>query len=200
MLTVSPSPGRNAGFRPVDASASGASFFGELMERISYESLIELVSYDPMTGLFINRVNRWKKARAGELSGHRRKNQAGVEYAHITINGRCYVAHQLAWLYVYGKFHDGQIDHINGIGTDNRISNLRECDQSQNMENLGPRKNNPSGFLGVFFDKTQRKWVASIKKNGICTRVKCNTEAEAIAIRKRLKLAFHKFNPTQRAA
>ncbi len=200
MLTVSPSPGLNAGFRHVDASASGASFFGELMERISYESLIELVSYDPMTGLFINRVNRGKKARAGELSGHRRKNQAGVEYAHITINGRCYVAHQLAWLYVYGKFPDEQIDHINGIGTDNRIANLRECNPSQNMENIGISKKNTSGFIGVHFDKSQKKWVASVKKNGIYTRIRCCTKDEAIATRIRIKAIVHKFNPIQRVA
>ncbi len=175
-------------------------FYGEFMVLISHESLIALVSYDPMTGVFINRVNRGMKAKAGELSGHRRKNQSGIEYAFITINGRCYLAHRLAWLYVYGEFPKEQIDHINGNGTDNRIANLRECNQSQNGENCGPRKNNTSGFIGVYFDKNNKKWVAYIKKNGISTRVGCSTKDEAISMRIKMKSIIHEFNPTQRVA
>ena len=43
----------------------------------------------------------------------------------------------------------GQIDHINGIKTDNRLCNLREATRSQNQVNTPVVKNNTSGFKGV---------------------------------------------------
>ena len=54
------------------------------------------------------------------------------------------------------------IDHINGLGTDNRRVNLREVTASQNM--LNPANNlsirNTSGRRGVVFDKFTGRWKA----------------------------------------
>ncbi|MGL9722094.1 HNH endonuclease signature motif containing protein [Symbiopectobacterium sp.] len=44
-------------------------------------------------------------------------------------------AHRLAWIYVYGVEPDGEIDHINGIRSDNRICNFRIVDDKQNARN-----------------------------------------------------------------
>lgn len=41
------------------------------------------------------------------------------------------------------------VDHINGIKTDNRKSNLRPATLSENAKNTSFRKNNTSGFMGV---------------------------------------------------
>jgi hypothetical protein len=54
------------------------------------------------------------------------------------------------------------IDHINMNTLDNRKSNLRKCTRSQNMANSGFKKNNTSGFKGVYWNKNAKKWVAQI--------------------------------------
>lgn len=56
-------------------------------------------------------------------------------YVRIKIQGRNYRAHRVAWLYSYGEWPDGQIDHINGDRSDNRIENLRVATNGQNQHN-----------------------------------------------------------------
>lgn len=54
------------------------------------------------------------------------------------------------------------VDHINGNTRDNRRCNLRVCTQHQNTYNQKVRKNNTSGYKGVYFHKTNKKWCAFI--------------------------------------
>ena len=83
----------------------------------------------------------------------------------IKINGRMYMGHRLAWLFVNGGWPENHIDHINEIKNDNRISNLREATSSQNQRNRGAQKNNTSGFKGVSFFKRNGKWKSTICVN-----------------------------------
>ena len=55
----------------------------------------------------------------------------------ITINKKSYnlMAHHFAWYYVHRNFDINQIDHINGIRNDNRISNLRNVNHNENQWN-----------------------------------------------------------------
>ena len=46
-------------------------------------------------------------------------------YRIITINGREYFAHDLAWLDMTGEFPKGEVEHINGNNNDDRWCNLR---------------------------------------------------------------------------
>lgn len=59
-----------------------------------------------------------------------------------------------------------EVDHINGVKTDNRRCNLRLCDKSQNGANKPPMRNNKTGFKGVSFDKRENKYRAAIKFQG----------------------------------
>ena len=56
-------------------------------------------------------------------------------YVLIKVDGRKHKAHRLAWLYSYGVWPDGDIDHKNGCPLDNRLSNLREATASENQAN-----------------------------------------------------------------
>lgn len=56
------------------------------------------------------------------------------------------------------------IDHINGNGLDNRKCNLREGSALQNAHNAKIRKDNTSGFKGVF-RQYKNRWGALIQSN-----------------------------------
>ena len=59
------------------------------------------------------------------------------------------------------------IDHINHHRTDNRISNLRWCNSSQNNSNKQKRKNTTSKFKGIWFDKSDNKYQSYININKV---------------------------------
>jgi hypothetical protein len=80
----------------------------------------------------------------------------------VRIDGVLYLAHRLAWLYVYGALPGNVIDHKNNTKTDNRIENLRDVTPSQNQWNTRVQKNSKSGTKGVFWDRRSRKWIARL--------------------------------------
>ena len=57
------------------------------------------------------------------------------------------------------------IDHINGNPTDNRFSNLRLANSSENNRNAKMRNDNASGFTGIYWYKPTGKWVAQAYDN-----------------------------------
>ncbi len=59
-----------------------------------------------------------------------------------------------------------EIDHIDGNGLNCQKKNLRECTHSQNMMNKKPYKNGTSLYKGVHFQKSNNKYVATIRING----------------------------------
>jgi hypothetical protein len=87
-------------------------------------------------------------------------------YIQIGIEGKYYLAHRLAWLYVYGFMPENEIDHIHGLTTDNRISELREATHQQNLFNQKMHSRNTSGFKGVSWHKTKNKFRARIEVFG----------------------------------
>lgn len=126
---------------------------------ITQEYLKEILDYNPDTGIFTNKVTR--NSRAVKGANLNPNNENG--YGRVAINGERYYLHRLAWFYEYGTWPKNQIDHINGISTDNRINNLREVSSQQNSFNRTPL-NYTSKYKGVC--KENSKWKAQIKING----------------------------------
>lgn len=125
---------------------------------ITQEQLKLILNYDPETGEFNWLVKPRNRASIGGVAGHLRKNG----YREISIKGKKYYAHRLAWLYMTGSWPKEHIDHINGNPSDNRFCNLREATRSQNMHNQGVCSNNTSGYKGVCWHKSNQKWEACI--------------------------------------
>jgi hypothetical protein len=130
---------------------------------VTQERLKELFAYDALTGLFIRRkaVGRHGRHKALSIAGTRQNHG----YTVLNIDGRRYMAHRLAWLYFYGRWPDGDLDHINEVKDDNRISNLREATRAQNMQNVRRHKHNTSGYKGVSWMPDRHKWRAYIFVN-----------------------------------
>ena len=130
---------------------------------MTQEKLKELLYYNQENGFFYWRHNKGRNVikpwdKAGSVNGK--------GYIKLQLNGKCWQAHRLAWLYVYGSLPSHDIDHINGIKSDNRISNLRPATNAQNHWNTGIRSTNKSGVKGVHWHKGSKRWVASCRSNG----------------------------------
>ena len=122
----------------------------------------DLLRYDSETGDLFWKVNRTNRVFAGDIAG--RVHALG--YKTVTIMGKFFYAHQIAWLLHYGELPDGEIDHINRVRHDNRLCNLREVSTSENVANGNMRRNNKSGYRGVFWRSQVQKWQAKIDCNG----------------------------------
>lgn len=141
---------------------------------LTAERLREVLEYDPTSGVFIQvivfdgRGSRWKP---GRVCGHVSK-QSG--YLTLRIAGKLYQAHRLAWLYLHGSYPAHQIDHLNGVRTDNRIANLRDVPNAINRQNLRkPRSDNETGYQGVTLDKRRGVYWARVRLNGVTTHLGC---------------------------
>lgn len=125
---------------------------------LTAERVREALNYDPETGVF-----RWRyshcSVKAGDIAG----SPETKGYLRISVDGRRYKAHRLAWLHVHGAWPAKQLDHRNRVKSDNRIANLREASNLQNCANAIRPKNNSVGFKGV--SRSGGRFVAGIKRN-----------------------------------
>lgn len=125
---------------------------------ITAERLRELTTYHPDTGYFV-----WRKKEASkQIVGARVGNKTGHGYIEARIDGNRVYLHRMAWLYMTGTIPSCQIDHINGDRADNRFCNLREANNGQNQQNARLKKTNKSGYRGVYWNTSNKAWVACI--------------------------------------
>lgn len=140
------------------------------MSELNCDSIRELVEYEHTTGVFKwrHRSRKWFKnygsfkAWNSKFPGSVAGGFDGHGHREVRILGVSYRAHRLAWAYMTGRWPDGQIDHINGDRADNRFQNLRVVDNRQNGMNCGMNRLNTSGFKGVTWNKSRRKWQAGV--------------------------------------
>lgn len=127
-------------------------------ETLSYARAHEV--FRCVEGVLFNRVGR-----QGAAAGARSGSPDGKGYLTVLVDGRRYKAHRVVWLMHFGSFPRGDVDHINGVRSDNRIENLRTVDHVENMRNQKLRSTNTSGVTGVTWNKKQKKWRAKITVN-----------------------------------
>jgi len=152
--------------------------------------LKEILDYNPETGLFYRKISTSMRPRIGVAGG-----KCSRGYIRIKVDGEMYYGHRLAWLYMTGEWPKDQIDHVDGIKSNNRFHNLREANKSQNMQNQKKaRSGNTSGLLGVGWHKTAKKWRARIVVNGDVKSLgffDCKFEAHGAYMDAKVKL--HKY-------
>ncbi|MBF5091303.1 HNH endonuclease [Novosphingobium sp. NBM11] len=155
----------------------------DISEAVTIDQLKQLVDLDPLTGGLtwrermiehfadaecpIGSMRAWNTRFAG-------KSAFAKKLANGYLTGRLFgfpvVAHRVVWALSTGAWAAPwpacQIDHINGIRTDNRPENLRIVSASENCRNQRLRQNNMSGALGVNWDKRHGRWAAKIQHDG----------------------------------
>ena len=123
--------------------------------------LKELLNYNTETGIFT-----WIKSNFGVTLFSNAGTINSHGYVKIKIDGKSYNASRLAFLYINGKFPNNQVDHINGIRSDNSYINLRDVTHSGNGQNKKIALSfNKTKLLGVSFYKAGNNYQASIGVN-----------------------------------
>lgn len=125
---------------------------------LTYERAHELLSYDPETGHLC-----WKKIRRGATPPGVPISCPSHGYISLRVDYKQYLAHRVIWLMVHGSWPPAHIDHIDGNPANNRLANLREATPLQNILNSTRRKDNTSGYKGVFLERRTNKWVSRVK-------------------------------------
>lgn len=124
------------------------------IQTLSAERSRELLSYDHLTGLLTHRVGRNKGKPAGWLQDD--------GYCRLLIDRKPYLNHRVVWLLASGQWPVGELDHLNGVRSDNRVENLREVTRKVNNQNRRTaRKDNRAGLIGV-----------STRSNGFRARIR----------------------------
>lgn len=134
-------------------------------DRPSIEYLRTALILDSDTGILTWKLRsdmprNWNTRYAGSVALNADKGQG---YRSGTVLGKRLLAHRVVWALHYGEWPEGEIDHINGIGSDNRIENLRLASRAQNCRNINGRRHGRVCFKGVYWFPRLSKYVAKIR-------------------------------------
>lgn len=129
---------------------------------LTAERARELFRYDPESGALVWRVRTANCVQVGDSAGSCQRNVSGGVYLLVRVDRKLYKAHRVIWLLVTGGWPEGDIDHIDGDGLNNRWSNLRDVDPTENNQNARRRSDNTSGCTGVSWHAARGKWAVRI--------------------------------------
>jgi hypothetical protein len=121
---------------------------------ITQELLHYLFDYKDGNFYWKNLSSKYSNAKIGNRAGISRRQNG---YLYIRIFGKVYLHHRMVFLHQKG-YLPKMLDHIDGIRTNNRIENLRECSFSENAFNSKLTYKNTSGYKNVVWSKQRKKW------------------------------------------
>jgi len=158
---------------------------------ISQTEAQRLFRYNPYSGVVTRRIDVGTKVKAGDVAGYFRPDG----YCVVAIEGRKYLVHRIIWLYVYGSFPKHDIDHIDGVPSNNRIRNLRSVTHRENLRNRKMPRNNKTGTVGVTWNNDCEKWQVRINTGVKQIHIGLfNIKEDAIAARKAAEIE-HGYHP-----
>ena len=166
-------------------------------QKPSHEFLLRAFEYR-QDGSLIWRIRddmaaRWNSRWAGTVAGT--VNAYG--YRQVSLENKLYRAHHIVWSIHHRSWPLKEIDHINGVRDDNRISNLRVASGSENASNRGVQSNNTSGHIGVSWCGRKGMWRSVVESRGVFHHVGYfETKVDAAAAYREASLKHHgEFSP-----
>jgi hypothetical protein len=139
------------------------SAFHEAIE-IDVRILKTLLSYNSENGELIWKESLSSRAVRGGKAGSLLPTST-KKYIRVGVCGKSLLAHRVCWAIHFGSWPAGDIDHIDGDGTNNSINNLRVVTITENCKNIRIRKSNLTGVIGVYKHPLTKKWGARIGVN-----------------------------------
>jgi hypothetical protein len=126
----------------------------------SRDRILEVLEYDPVSGIFRWRVSVGRVC-AGSVAGGKGDPKG---YLGVRIDGIGYSLHRLAWKIMTGEEPPEEVDHRDLCTRNNAWSNLRAADVRESRRHTGMRKNNTSGYKGVH--RYRDRWGSKIVVEG----------------------------------
>lgn len=126
---------------------------------------VELLDYLRVNLTYIDGCLYWKTSNSKRVAGKRVGTKTPRGYETVQILGKKFLTHRLVFLMHKGYLPVG-IDHIDMNPSNNRIENLRECNQFQNQSNVKRRVTNKTGIKGIRHHSTGG-YEASLTCNGV---------------------------------
>jgi hypothetical protein len=129
--------------------------------KLTHDRLLEVLDYDPATGIFVWKVARSNRVKIGSRAGVHHIPSGG---RYISIDNEKFMAHRLAFFYVNRRWPNTDVRPLDGDYDNSAINNLKEVQRVELAHQRTKQSNNTSGFLGV--SKTVGgKWQASLTWN-----------------------------------
>lgn len=134
------------------------------MYELTQAYLKHRVNYNPGTGIFTWRAEGFKrKADATRLGGVECQCINNAGYVVIRVDGKLYLAHRLAYLYMTGSMPDF-VDHDDRVRTNNAWGNLKKATREQNNRNVTASSN--TGHVNITWVEKKNHFVVTIKWSG----------------------------------
>lgn len=108
-------------------------------------------------GKLLYRHRRLSRNRSSKKAGLEAGGESGHGYRRVNFDNKKFYTHQIIYLMEHGYIPE-YIDHIDGNGLNNNISNLRACTKAQNAHNSKIPSHNKSGVKNVEWSKQKQKW------------------------------------------
>ena len=143
------------------------------MYKLTHALLTELLDYDPAAGVFAWRVARSNRVKPGTRAGVLHHASGG---RYIGIGGEKFMAHRLAWFYVYKRWPNTDVRPIDGNYDHCAIENLKEVSRVELAHQRSKNNNNTRSYLGVS-RTTKGKWQAFVTWNYRCISLGASFDA-----------------------
>ena len=141
-----------------------------MSNNIDAEYARSVLDYDPESGYLSWKTQVAFRVKPGDEAGWIRPEG----YREVSLLGKSYKVHRVAFLLVNGEWPKFHVDHINGVRDDNRWENLRDVPRRINNENqrqAAPRSK--VGLLGV-------RHIARLKHNPYNAQIKVKGKVIAL--------------------
>lgn len=114
-----------------------------MSSKVGLDAIKACVVYNPKTGVFY-RVGGVRPSFFGPISLTVKPNG----YGYISVGGKDYLAHRVAWFLMTGLWAEHEIDHRDRVRLNNKWRNLRAAERSDQLANS--RRPNASGLRGAY--------------------------------------------------